>query len=184
MIYLQLFFSFLQIGLFSVGGGYAAIPLIQNQVTVQHSWLSMQEFTDLVTIAEMTPGPIAINAATFVGLRIASAPGAIVATLGCIVPSILFVSILAVLYRKYKNVAALQSIMLCLRPVVVALILGAGLSILSQVLFHGQTITISNLDLIGAASVILAFLALRRTNWNPILIMCLCGVLRLCLYLL
>ena len=84
MIYLQLFLSFLQVGMFSVGGGYAAMPLIQSQVVEQHGWLTMQEFTDLITIAEMTPGPIAVNSATFVGLRIAQAPGAIIATLGCI----------------------------------------------------------------------------------------------------
>ena len=84
MIYLQLFFSFLQVGLFSVGGGYAAMPLIQSQVVEQHPWLTLHEFTDLITIAEMTPGPIAINSATFVGIRIAGIPGAIVATLGCI----------------------------------------------------------------------------------------------------
>ena len=87
MIYLQLFLSFLQVGMFSVGGGYAAMPLIQSQVVEQHGWLTMQEFTDLITIAEMTPGPIAVNSATFVGLRIAQVPGAIIATLGCITPA-------------------------------------------------------------------------------------------------
>ena len=66
MIYLQLFLSFLQVGMFSVGGGYAAMPLIQSQVVEQHGWLTMQESTDLITIAEMTPGPIAVNSATFV----------------------------------------------------------------------------------------------------------------------
>ena len=70
MGYLKLFWSFFQIGLFSVGGGYAAMPLIQSQVVDLHHWLSMQEFADIVTIAEMTPGPIAINAATFVGTRV------------------------------------------------------------------------------------------------------------------
>ena len=69
MIYLQLFFSFLQIGLFSFGGGYAAMPLIQGQVVTRHEWLTMGEFTDLITISQMTPGPIAINSATFVGSR-------------------------------------------------------------------------------------------------------------------
>ena len=71
MIYLHLFLSFLQIGLFSFGGGYAAIPLIQDQVVTLNHWLSMKEFTDLVTISQMTPGPIAINSATFVGIKIA-----------------------------------------------------------------------------------------------------------------
>ena len=81
MIYLQLFYSFLKIGLFSFGGGYAAMPLIQEQVVNSHGWLSMPEFTDLITISQMTPGPIAINSATFVGIKIAGVPGALVAVL-------------------------------------------------------------------------------------------------------
>ena len=82
MIYLQLFLSFLQIGALSFGGGYAAMPLIQAQIVTEHQWLSMSEFTDLVTIAEMTPGPIAINAATYVGTRLAGIPGEMTATTG------------------------------------------------------------------------------------------------------
>ena len=71
MIYLQLFLSFLQVGMFSFGGGYAAMPLIQGQIVTGHHWLSMSEFTDLITISQMTPGPIAVNSATFVGIKIA-----------------------------------------------------------------------------------------------------------------
>ena len=76
MIYLQLFFSFLQVGLFSFGGGYAAMPLIQEQIVTKHGWLSMVEFTDLISISQMTPGPIAVNSATFVGNKIAGITGA------------------------------------------------------------------------------------------------------------
>ena len=103
MIYLRLFMSFLQIGLFSFGGGYAALPLIQEQIVELHGWLSQSEFTDLITISQMTPGPIAVNAATFVGIRVAGIPGAVTATLGCIFPSCVIVSILAFLYLKYKK---------------------------------------------------------------------------------
>jgi len=95
MILLKLFWSFFQIGMFSIGGGMAAIPLIQNQVVNLHHWLTLTEFTDLITIAEMTPGPIAINSATFVGIRIAGIPGAIISTVGCIFPSCIIVSLLA-----------------------------------------------------------------------------------------
>ena len=76
MIYLELFWSFFQIGLFSIGGGYAAMPLIQNQVVDIHPWLTMTQFADIMTIAEMTPGPIAINSSTFVGIQVAGLPGA------------------------------------------------------------------------------------------------------------
>ena len=79
-----LFISFLQVGLFSVGGGYAAIPLIQNQVVNVWQLMTIEEFADLITIAEMTPGPISINSATFVGMRLAGIPGAIICTFGCI----------------------------------------------------------------------------------------------------
>ena len=136
-IYLQLFLSFLQVGLFSIGGGYAAMPLIQSEVVYGHGWLTMSEFTDLITIAEMTPGPIAVNSATFVGIRIAGVPGAIIATFGCILPSCFIVSLLAFIYYKYKNVSTLQSVLASLRPAVVALIAAAGFSILKNVAFNG-----------------------------------------------
>ena len=95
MILLELFWSFFQIGLFSIGGGYAAIPLIQEQVVDRHAWLSMPQFADIMTIAEMTPGPIAVNSATFVGIQIAGITGAVVATVGCVFPSCIIVMTLA-----------------------------------------------------------------------------------------
>lgn len=175
MIYLQLFLSFLQVGLFSIGGGYAAMPLIQSQVVTGHAWLTMNEFTDLITIAEMTPGPIAVNSATFVGIRIAGIPGALIATFGCILPSCFIVSFLAYIYNRYKNVSALQSVLSSLRPAVVALIASAGLSILSLVAFGGEALRISNLNVPGICIFLFAFVILRKFKWNPILVMSLCG---------
>lgn len=183
-ILLQLFLSFIQIGLFSIGGGYAAMPLIQNQVVSIHGWLTMSEFTDLITIAEMTPGPIAVNSATFVGIRIAGVQGAIVATFGCILPSIIIVSLLAFIYYKYKNVSTLQSVLACLRPAVVALIAGAGLMILNIVAFNGQAISLFTINLFGIVSFILALFALRKLKWNPIMVMILCGVFNVCFKIL
>lgn len=176
MIYLQLFLSFLQIGLFSIGGGYAAIPLIQAQVVQHHGWLSMSEFTDLVTIAEMTPGPIAVNSATFVGIRIAGLPGALMATLGCIFPSLIIVSLLAYVYYRYKTLSVLQSVLASLRPAVVALIASAGISILLQVMFGGNSMLLENTNWVGITLFAIAFFALRKLKWNPILVMVLCGV--------
>ena len=83
---LDLFLCFVQVGLFSIGGGYAAMPMIQAKAVEYYHWLTMSEFTDLMTIAEMTPGPITVNSATFVGIRMAGIPGALVATMGCILP--------------------------------------------------------------------------------------------------
>ena len=130
MIYLELFWSFLKIGLFSFGGGYAAMPLIQEQVVSSHNWLSMAEFTDLITISQMTPGPIAVNSATFVGIKIAGIPGAIVATVGCILPSCIIVMLIARLYLKYRKMDLLQGVLNSLRPAVVAMIASAGISVL------------------------------------------------------
>lgn len=183
MIYLQLFFSFLQVGLFSIGGGYAAMPLIQEQVVNQHPWLTLQEYTDLVTIAGMTPGPIAINAATFVGVRIAGIPGALVATLGCIAPALVLVSLLAYIYNKYKDLSVLQNVLACLRPVVVALILGAGLSILGMVVFDGAAPALASVDWIDTGCFVAALIVLRRYKTGQISTMCACGAAGLVLHL-
>ncbi len=176
MILFQLIFSFLQVGLFSIGGGYAAMPLIQEQVVSVHPWLSMQEFTDLITIAEMTPGPIAVNSATFVGMRIAGVPGAIGATAGCILPSCLIVSLLSFIYQKYKKLAFLQNVLSCLRPAVVALIAGAGWSIFLLVLQGGSASFPGGINVTGILLFIAGLLLLRLKKWNPILVMVLCGV--------
>ena len=176
MIYLQLFLSFLQIGLFSIGGGYAAMPLIQAQVVEHYGWLSMNEFIDLITIAEMTPGPIAVNSATFVGIRIAGPLGAIVATFGCILPSLFIVSFLSFLYFRCKKLPMLQSILAALRPAVVALIGSAGLMILGKVAFDGAAPAFAALDWLHLAIFAGAFFVLRKRKPNPILVMVICGV--------
>ena len=112
MICLQLFLAFLQIGAFSFGGGYAAMPLIEEQVINTYHWMTMADFSDLVTIAEMTPGPIAVNAATFVGNQAAGIPGALIATLGVILPSCIFVTVLAWVYKKYRKLSMVQGVLL------------------------------------------------------------------------
>lgn len=172
MIYLELFLSFLEVGLFSIGGGYAAIPIIQNQVVEKYAWLSLNEFTDLITIAEMTPGPIAVNSATFVGIKIAGILGAIVSTLAVILPSLFIVSILANLYFKYRNIDFMQKILGIIRPVIVALIASAGLAILINVIYAESKINFISLSLF-----ILCFISIRKTKINPILAMLSCGVL-------
>lgn len=176
MIYLELFLSFLQVGLFSVGGGYAAMPIIQSSVVEKYGWLTMSEFTDLITIAEMTPGPIAVNSATFVGIRIAGIGGAVIATLGCILPSCLIVSLLALVYMKYKSVSVVQNVLGSLRPAVVALIASAGLTILINVVFASGVISLTNIQWLGLVLFAAAFFVLRKFKLNPILVMALCGV--------
>ncbi len=183
MICLQLFLSFLQIGAFSFGGGYAAMPLIQEQVIAVHHWLTMDTFADLVTIAEMTPGPIVINAATFVGTRMAGVPGALAATFGAILPSCVFVTLLAILYTRFRNFSAFQQVLSSLRPAVVAVIANAGAAILLTVFFVDGTFSLAagNISFRMAAYFAAALLLLRKWKWNPILVMLLMGGLE-CLY--
>lgn len=184
MIYAQLFWSFFQIGLFSIGGGYAAMPLIQQQVVDQHAWLSMNQFADIMTIAEMTPGPIAINSATFVGIRIAGLPGAIVATAGCVLPSCVIVLTLAFIYYHFSRLTAVQGVLQGLRPAVVAMIASAGLSLLLLALFGGREMSVGplGLDVVAAAIFAAGFLVLRRKSINPIWVMIASGAAGVVLY--
>lgn len=178
MICFQLFLSFLQIGLFSFGGGYAAMPLIQDQVVTIHGWLSMSEFTDLVTISQMTPGPIAINSATFVGIKIAGLPGAAVATLGCILPSCIIVTLIARLYFKYRNMEIMDGVLNSLRPAVVAMIAAAGIDILVPALWEeGSEIALANTDWVMAAIFVVCVILLRKFRMNPVWVMLLAGVM-------
>lgn len=187
MIYLKIFISFFQIGLFSIGGGYAALPLIENQVIDVNNWLSLEEFADLITISQMTPGPIAINAATFVGTRVAGFSGAVVATLGCITPSCIIVLTLAYLYNKYKNLSAIQGILKGLRPAVVSLIASAGISILFLGIFKRQDIAITNIrfsdiDIIAVTLVVLGVFVLKKYKANPIHVMIASGIIGMVVY--
>lgn len=175
-ILLQLFWSFCKVGLFSIGGGYAAMPLIQNEVVTLHGWITMAEFADLISVSEMTPGPIAVNSATFVGMNIAGVPGALVATAGCVLPSFLIVSILARLYTKFRDGAVMQTVLDSVRPVIVAVIASAAVSILKLVLWRGQ-IAFADINWIGAAIMIVCFVLLRKWKLSPILIIFGSGVI-------
>ena len=178
-LYLQLFISFLQIGALSFGGGYAAMPLIQQQVVTLHGWLSLSEFTDLITISQMTPGPIAINSATFVGTRVGGFWGALCATTGCVLPSCLLVSLLAWAYLKYGHLSIIQDVLSSLRPAVIAMIASAGFSILISILWPQGLSSLAalaqNVNLRGFLIFLGALVLVIRLRMNPILVMVLSG---------
>ena len=181
MIYLKLFFAFLQIGMFSFGGGYAAMPLIQHQVVDTYHWLDGKGFADLVTISQMTPGPIATNAATFVGMNTAGLAGALIATFGCILPSCILVTLLAKLYLKYREMAMLQGILHSLRPAVVAMIGSAGISILVTAFWSSEGDTVIRLAQTNWSLVvifIISLILLQKGKKNPIFVMVLAGVMK------
>jgi chromate transporter len=186
MIFLELFLVYFQIGLFAFGGGYAAMPLIQNLVVEGKGWLTMAEFADLTTIAEMTPGPIAVNSATFVGQKMAGLPGAIVCTLGCILPSLIIVLTLAYFYTKYRNLKLVKDVLGELRPAVVAMIAGAGLTILLLAFFGTSSLNEIGKEIrwieIGLFAV--SFFLLRKYKTNPIMIIFGTAVIGTVLYMI
>jgi chromate transporter len=186
MLLLKLLWSFAQIGLFSFGGGYAALPLIQNQVVELHGWLTLQEFTDVVTISQMTPGPIALNAASFVGTRVAGLSGAVIASFGCVLPSLIIVLFLAWFYYRYRSLRFMQGILSGLRPAVVALIASAGLAILFLALFGSTTLPSSfeEVNLYAVSMFVIGFIVMRLRKINPILMILGSGVLTVGLSLL
>lgn len=185
MVYLKLFWCFMQIGLFAIGGGYATLPLIQDQIVDNYHWLTQAELSDVITISQMTPGPIAINAASFVGMRLASWPGAIVASLACILPSFIILLCLSYFYYRYRQLDQVQAVLSGLKPAVVALIAGAGIQLLDQAL----SISLWQLEFAGISWLAVGILAVclllaRRLKLDPVLVILSGGFLSLAYYFL
>ena len=164
MIFLKLFFTFFKIGLFGFGGGYGMLSLIQSETVTHNAWMTSAEFANIVAISQMTPGPIGINAATFVGTKIAGLGGAVAATLGFVTPSFFLGIILARVFLKYGDIGPIRGILNGLRPAVVALICVASLSFILLALWNTETLPDdwSAFSLGGLAILILAIAATRR----------------------
>ena len=152
LLFLQLFWVFFLIGLFTFGGGYAMLSLIQTQVVVSHSWLSESAFTDIVAISQMTPGPVGINCATYVGYEVMQEAGAshlvgilgsMTATLAVVLPSFIIVLTIVRFYTKFKKNRIFEGVMSWLRPAVVGLIGAAALILMFKVNWNGSMPDIS-----------------------------------------
>jgi chromate transporter len=164
MIYLKLYWTFFQTGLFAIGGGYATLPMIKERVIIAQGWMTQAEFMDLLTLSQMTPGPIAINASTFTGFRVAGVLGAVVATLGCVSPACVIVTTLAYLYGKYQSLNRVQDVLSVMRPAAVGLITSAGVSIVIETLWAGGAVFDTSFvtpDLFAVVMFMLSFCALR-----------------------
>lgn len=135
MLMVNLFLAFLQVGLFSFGGGYAALPIIQNQLINVYGWINVAEFSDIVTLSQMTPGPLSINAATFVGMKQGGIIGSIVATYSMVIPSIILCLIMSYFYYKYRDISIVSKVLKILRGTVVGLILVGGVQLMQSSLF-------------------------------------------------
>ncbi len=181
---LDLYLTFFKVGLFSFGGGYAALPLIQQEVVGANSWLSLSEFNDLITISQMTPGPIAVNSATFVGVRVGGLLGGLVATLGCVTPSAIIVGILAYFYKKYKDLDSISNVLYFLRPAIISMILIAGVDILMTALFDTRAIALMNLDYKMLVLFGLILILMIKKDIDPIKLMLASGAIYLLISLI
>ena len=168
---MDLFFSFFKIGLFGYGGGYAMISLIQNEL-MSNGWMAKDKFVDIIAIAQMTPGPIAVNSATFIGYELASFAGALIATTAVILPSFILVNILAIYMKSVTNSRFTNSILVFLRPVIIALIINAAFTI------GIDAIT----DYFGLIILGFSFLLIWKTKIHPIFIIAIAGVCGMVFY--
>lgn len=167
MIYLKLFFTFFKIGLFTFGGGYAMLPLIQAEV-IKNGWLSVEDLVNFIAVSESTPGPFAINVSTFVGMNVSGFLGALSSTFGVVLPSFLVIIIVAKCYESFKKSRAVAGIMNGLRPTVVGLIASALITTGKSVFFPAGLSVASLADptfLFSLAVFIIAiFLLVKKTH--------------------
>lgn len=173
MVYLQLLFSFFKIGLFSFGGGYAMIPLIQKEIE-SHNWLTAKQFIDIIAVAETTPGPIAINSATFVGLKVAGFYGALISTLGVCLPTFFIVVLLSKAVSKFSEHPVMKGMLYGIRPVVLSLILLAAIFVGKTVLFSKDSLL--GLDWISVGIAFFSFLGVVKFKLHPILLIVIAGI--------
>jgi len=179
---LILFLTFLQIGTVGFGGGYAILSLIQNYCVSIHGWITTSEFIDLVTISQITPGPILLHTATFIGHKVAGMPGALVATIACVLPSIAIVTVLSIFYYKNKELSFVQRLLSFLKPVVIGLVVSACATIVCLAIFKNADATLENLDIFSLVMLLLALLGIRTFKLHPILVILAGGVFTVALY--
>ena len=184
LLYLKLFWTFFQIGLFGFGGGYAMISMIQGEVVGRHHWMTNGEFTDIVAISQSTPGPIGINSATYVGytslINAGYAPvwgalGSFIATFAVVLPSLILMLAISRFFMKYKNHPAVEHTFMGLRPAVIGLLAAASLLLMNAENFStpGQN---PWQFFISVGLFLFAFIGQQVYKMNPILLLVLCGL--------
>ena len=174
MLYLQLFYTFFKIGLFGFGGGYAMLSMIQGEVVTRYGWLTSQEFTDIVAISQMTPGPIGINSATYVGFTATgSVWGSIIATLAVVLPSFILMLAISKFFLKYQKHPVVEAVFSGLRPAVVGLLNAENFSSPKEDMYS---------FIISCLIFLIAFIGTRKYKINPILMIVVCGIAGLILY--
>lgn len=187
MIFLQLFYTFFKIGLFGFGGGYAMLSMIQGEVVTRYNWLSSSEFTDIVAISQMTPGPIGINSATYVGYTAVinagythgiGILGSLVATFSVVLPSFILMILISRFFLKYQKHQSVASVFNGLRPGVVGLLAAAALVLMNEENFGNSTYQI----IISICLFLGVFIASYKFKKNPILLILLSGIIGFFIY--
>ena len=169
MILFDLFTTFILLGAFSFGGGIGSMELIRNRVVSVRGWMTDAEFTDIISISEITPGPLGINIASFVGARTAGIPGTIVATLSYVLPAIAIVMIMARIYFHYRNLKGVQGVLKGLRPAIAAMVLAAAITLSSTAWWNGiNNISLGNTNWIAIAITALMLILLGKKKTGPI----------------
>lgn len=178
MILLRLFYEFFKIGLFSVGGGMATIPFLYD-LSDRFGWFTAADLTDMIAVSESTPGPIGINMATYCGFNVAGIPGAIIATIGLILPSIIIIIIIAMLLNKFRT-SAVDSVFYGLRPASVGLIAAAGFEVVKISLFNLGVKVSGFLEYFNFKSILLAvilFFAMKKYKLHPLIYIAISAVI-------
>ena len=184
VLYLKLFWTFFKIGLFGFGGGYGMLSLIQNEVVEKQQWISNAEFTDIVAVSQMTPGPIGINSATYVGYkaienagmtRTQSVCGSLLASFSVMLPSFILMLLISAFFMHYKDHQSVQTVLKWLRPVVVGMLAAAVLLLLNEE--NLGAFSANNLQLyVSIGLFLLAFLATYFWKIGPIKVILLAGL--------
>lgn len=172
-ILIKLYFVFLKIGTFSFGGGYAMLPFMKREIVENNCWISMSQFSDIIGISQMTPGPVAINSATFVGYKVGGVGGSVVATLGVITTSFILVTIINKILDKFKESITVKAILAGMRPILIALIIYAFIDLAKE----------SYVDLKSIIITIIIGIILVSKKVHPILVIVIATILGLIFYL-
>lgn len=185
MIFLQLFYTFFKIGLFSFGGGYGMLSVIQGEVVTKYGWLTHTEFTDIVAVSQMTPGPIGINSATYVGFTaVANAgyselwaiAGSLLASFSVMLPSFILMLLVSKFLMRYRKHPSVEMVFSIIRPVVVGLLASAALLLMNSTNF-GDPATHLTQFAISVILFLFAFTGLKRWHLSPILLIIICGAI-------
>lgn len=179
----ELFLVFFKIGLVSIGGGYAIIPMISDTIVSQNHWLSIQQFSNIITISQMTPGPLAVNTSTFVGMQIAGVAGALTATIACISMGVTLSYVLYQIFSKYTHSKYIAEILKGLKASSLGLIVSAAAVILKMAFLNEQSGNNISLNIYAIMIFIVIVFLSKKFKLSPILLMLISGMMGCILYL-